>query len=354
MGRHAVSIECAEADLATLERWSRSHTESRRRVDRARIILGCLSGESTDALASRLQKRPNTISKWRGRFARQGLSGLEDAPRIGRPPVYPTLRKDIVAMLETPPPAGQSCWDGGALAQKVGAKKSRIYKILQKDGIQLQRSRSWCVSTDPEFSAKAADIIGLYLNPPERALVLSVDEKPGIQALSRAKGYVKTSSGKVVQGLQSTYKRHGTLNLFAALNVATGAVHDKTTETKTRVDFQSFMSEVVRDVPKEQEIHVILDNYCTHKKNDAWLATHPNVTFHFTPTSASWINQVEIWLGILTRKALKSASFNSKEELAKAIQEFCDVWRENAHPFIWRKREVRGSQLKNTIANLVD
>lgn len=207
---------------------------------------------------------------------------------------------------------------------------------------------------DPQFAAKAADIVGLYLAPPQKALVLSVDEKPSIQALSRATGYVQTSSGKIARGLKSTYRRNGTLNLFAALNVATGNVRNKTTATKTRVDFQAFMDEVVADVPADQEIHVILDNYCTHKKNDAWLKAHPNVTFHFTPTSASWLNQVEIWFGILTRKALKAASFDSKEALAKAIHDFCDVWHENAHPFIWRKREVKGAQLRNTIGNLLE
>jgi transposase len=212
---------------------------------------------------------------------------------------------------------------------------------LQKDGIQLQRTRSWCVSTDPQFAAKAADIVGLYLAPPQKALVLSVDEKPSIQALSRRTGYVQTSSGKIVRGLKSTYRRNDTLNLFAALNVATGHVRNKTSATKTRADFQAFMNDVLKDFPPEQEVHVIVDNYCTHKKNDDWLDAHPNVTFHFTPTSASWLNQVEIWFGILTRKALKGASFDSTHELAQAIQEFCDAWHHNAHPFVWRKREVQ-------------
>jgi transposase len=202
--------------------------------------------------------------------------------------------------------------------------------------------------TDSQFAAKAADIVGLYLAPPETALVLSVDEKPSIQALSRPTGYVQTASGKIVRGLKSTYRRNGTLNLFAALNVATGEVRNKTTTTKKRADFQAFMDEVVRDAPADQEVHVILDNYATHKKNHDWLKAHPNVTFHFTPTSASWLNQIEIWFGILTRKALKGASFNSIHDLAKAIQDFCDAWRQNAHPFVWRKREVKGAQLRNS------
>jgi transposase len=253
-----------------------------------------------------------------------------------------------------PPPKGQAAWDGLSLAKAAGSRKSSVYAVLAKEGIQLQRMRSWCISTDKEFAAKAADVIGLYLAPPERAIVFCVDEKPSIQALSRKTGYVETSSGKVVRGLQSTYRRNGTLNLFAALNVATGEVTSKTTAAKKRPDFQAFMDDVVRDIPLTQEIHVIIDNYCTHKKNEAWLKAHPNVTFHFTPTSASWINMVEIWFGILTRKALKGASFNSTQELSQAISDFCDVYHQTAKPFVWKKREVKGAQLRYTLTNLLE
>jgi transposase len=355
MGRRATALACSQGDRVELERLSRSRTEPKQRVERAQIVLACLGGEPQARIAARLGTRPNTVSKWRIRFARKGIDGLKDAPRSGKPKIYgPELRTRVLALLETPPPKGQASWDGLALAEAVGAKKSTVYALLQKDGIQLQRTRSWCVSTDPQFAAKAADIVGLYLAPPETALVLSVDEKPSIQALSRTTGYVHTSSGKIARGLKSTYRRNGTLNLFAALNVATGEVRNKTTATKTRVDFQAFMDEVTADVPADRQIHVILDNYCTHKKNDAWLKAHPNVTFHFTPTSASWLNQVEIWFGILTRKALKGASFDSKQDLAKAIQDFCDAWHQKAHPFVWRKREVKGAQLRNTIHNLLE
>ena len=164
----------------------------------------------------------------------------------------------------------------------------------------------------------------------------------------------ETSNGTIVRGLQSTYRRNGTLNLFAALNVATGAIISKTTSSKKRPDFQEFMDDIVRDIPITQEIHVVLDNYCTHKKNEDWLKAHPNVIFHFTPTSVSWLNMVEIWLGILTRKALRGASFNSKQELNQAIDDFCKVYNSSAKPFVWKKREVKGAQLKNTIANLLE
>ena len=226
--------------------------------------------------------------------------------------------------------------------------------ILRKDGIQLQRTRSWCISTDKEFVAKSTDIIGLYLNPPENALVICVDEKPSIQALERKTGYVKSSNGKIIKGVQSTYKRHGTINLFAALQVASGEVKTKTTTNKKRIDFQEFMDDVMRDIPEKKEVHVILDNYCTHKNNEAWLTAHPNVQFHFTPTSASWLNQVEIWFGILTRKALRGGSFKNIKAVITAIKEFTEVYHKNAKPFVWKKREVKGSQLKNTIANLMN
>lgn len=238
------------------------------------------------------------------------------------------------------------------MSKALGVSDDAAWRLLRKEGIQLQRHRSWCVSTDPQFAAKSADIIGLYLNPPQNALVISIDEKPSIQALERASGFVLTRSGKIVRGLKSTYKRHGTLNLFAALNVATGAIQSKTTVTKKRPDFQAFLDEVVAEVPADREVHVILDNYCTHKKNDDWLAAHPNVSFHFTPTSASWLNQVEIWFGIMTRKALRGASFSSTDQLSQAIQNFIAAYNDKATPFVWRKREVKGAQLQNTITNL--
>jgi len=356
MGRQSKqSLSCDEKVRKELERIGRSHSEPKRRVERARIILACLANDNQAAVAEELDTRANTVNKWRNRFAKHGLAGLEDAPRPGKPKtVGRDLRAKLLKLVETPPPKGQAAWDGVSLARALGVKKSSVYALLAKDGIQLQRSRSWCVSTDPEFATKAADVIGLYLNPPQRAIVFSIDEKPTIQALSRKKGYVQTSSGNIVRGLQSTYKRNGTLNLFAALNVATGEVKSKTTATKKRPDFQAFMDEVVKDIPLTQEVHAIVDNYSTHKKNEDWLKAHPNVTFHFTPTSASWLNMVEIWLGILTRKALKGASFNSKQELAQAIADFCEVYNESAKPFVWRKREVRGSQLRNTITNLLE
>lgn len=353
MARVAVALSCTADVMSELERLSRSRSGEVRMAERARIVLACLEGRRNDEVASEIGVRPNTVGVWRRRFAERGIAGLRDEPRPGKPAKYGVeLRRRILVQLELPPPAGMASWDGGSLATALGVSDDAVWRVLRKEGIQLQRHRSWCVSTDPEFAAKAADVIGLYLNPPQNALVLSVDEKPSIQALERARGYVHTSSGKIVQGMKSTYKRHGTVNLFAALEVATGVIRGKTTQTKKRADFQSFMDEIVADQPADRQIHVILDNLNTHKKNEDWLAKHANVTFHFTPTSASWLNQVEIWFGIFQRKTLNNASFRSIEQLTQAIHDFTAAYNENATPFVWRKREVRGSQLRNTIVNL--
>lgn len=353
MARKAACITCSEEDRQTLERRAASRTEPRQVVERARIVLGCVAGERVKEVARRCHTRPNTVIKWRARFAEHGLAGLEDAPRPGAKPVYDeAFRNRVLATLEKPPPAGQATWDGPAVAKAVDGSVHAVWRVLRKEGVCLQRQRSWCVSTDKQFAAKAADIIALYLNPPEKALVISVDEKPSIQALERSTGYVETDSGQIVRGFKSTYKRHGTLNLFAALQVATGEIKTSKTTLKRREEFLHFMDQVVADAPADRELHVILDNYCTHKKCDAWLAAHPSVHFHFTPTSASWLNQVEIWFGIMARKALRGASFKSVAELGQAIDAFIAAYNPTAKPFKWRKREVKGAQLRNTIVNL--
>lgn len=345
-------VPCTPEQLARLKVLSVSRAAEMRLVIRARMVLRCIDGEAIKAIAAALGVKPNTVITWRDRFMTHGLDGLQDRARSGKPPTYTQAFRDrVLATLEHDPPVGQATWDGPTLAAHLGASDDAVWRVLRKEGISLQRQRSWCVSTDPEFAPKAADIVGLYLNPPENALVISVDEKPSMQALERRTGYVQTDSGKIVRGYKSTYKRHGTLNLFAALEVATGAIHTETTAKKRRVDFLAFMDQVVADLPEATEIHVILDNYCIHKKCDAWLAAHPQVTFHYTPTSASWLNLVEVWFGLLSRKALRGASFRSIEELRAAIEAFIAAYSPTAKPFVWRKREVKGSQLRNTISN---
>lgn len=353
MPRRAPEISFCPEEKQELERLAASRVEPKQRVERARMILGCLRGQPVESIARQCHTRSNTVIKWRQRFVKERLRGLEDAPRPGAPKIYSEdFRNRVLATLETQPPSGQATWDGPAVAKIVNGSEHAVWRVLRKEGICLQRQRSWCVSTDKEFAAKAADIVGLYLNPPEKALVICVDEKPSIQALERATGYVESDSGKIVRGFKSTYKRHGTLNLFAALKVATGQVSTSTTILKRREEFLHFMDGLVADTPSHRELHVILDNYCTHKKCDAWLAQHPNVHFHFTPTSASWLNQVEIWFGIMSRKALRGASFKNLAELRAAIEAFIAAYNPNAKPFKWRKREVKGAQLRNTIVNL--
>lgn len=353
MSKRAPILACDEKERKAIESLVASRTEEARLVERAKMIMGCLDGKPVIQIARELGVRPNTVIEWRKRFAQLGVAGLRDRPRSGKPVAYGAeFRKQVLSLLEAPPPKGQACWDGPSVAKRLSVSDDAVWRLLRKEGICLSRQRSWCVSTDPEFVAKAADIVGLYLNPPENALVLSIDEKPSIQALERATGYVQTTDGKIVRGFKSTYKRHGTLNLFAALNVVAGGVHGKVTQQKRRVEFLTFMDELLAEYPAEKEIHVILDNYCIHKRNEAWLAQHPNVFFHFTPTSASWLNMVEIWFGIFSRKALRGANFKSAAELRGAIEAYLDAYKETAKPFRWRKREVKGSQLRNTIVNL--
>lgn len=354
MPRRAPVVAARPEELRLLEALTLSPKTSQGIALRAGIVLESVKGIPIKDVAVSFGVHVLTVRKWRERFIARGVAGLKDDPRSGKPRKHPPeLRNRILGTLELPPPEGQSTWDGRAVAAHLGVNVYAVWRVLRKEGIGLQRQRSWCVSTDPEFAAKAADIVGLYLNPPFNALVISVDEKPSIQAKTCPTGYVKTESGKIVRGFKSTYKRNGTLNLFAALEVATGVVHGKTTETKRREDFRQFMDEVVAGLPQDMEIHVILDNLCTHKKNDDWLARYEGrVHFHFTPTSASWLNLVEVWFGLLTRKALRGASFTSKDELRKVIESFLKAHNAAPRPFRWRKREVHGAQLRNTIVNL--
>jgi transposase len=319
------------------------------------MVLGCLDMKRIIDIATELNEQKDIIIKWRDRFVEKGLSGLHDSARPGKPIKYGSDWKEtVLKKLDEKPPGSLARWDGPSLARELETSEDAIQRFLKKEGIQLARMRTWCISTDPEFTAKAADIVGLYLNPPGNALVISVDEKPSIQALSRRTGIVKTSNGKIVSAVKSTYKRNGTQNLFAALEVATGIVHGKATKTKKRVDFLSFMDDLLKELPSGEDMHyhVILDNYCIHKRCDQWLDENKNVSFHFTPTSASWLNQIEIWFNIMSRKVLRGASFDSTSALAHAILEYIKGYNEVAEPFIWKKREVHGSQIKDKLSNL--
>ena len=350
--RKAPKIEIKPKDLKTLTRRAKSRTEAKQVVERAQIILLCHEGKPVNEIAGIMGTYSNKIIEWRDRYEIEGIKGLNDKPRSGKPKEYVGLQNKVLKKLSSPVPKGYGRWDAPLLAEELKCSQHAIWRVLKKDEISLVRQRSWCISTDNEFVPKAADIIGLYLNPPVNAIVICVDEKPSIQALERKTGYIQTSNGKIQRAYKSTYKRNGTLNLFAALNVATGNIKTKSTKHKTRDDFIEYMDEVVREYKDDQEIHVILDNYSTHKKNEEWLSKKPNVQFHFTPTSASWLNQVEIWFGIFTRKSLKGASFRNTEELKEQIEAYVSSYNKDSKPFKWRKREVKGSQIKNNIENL--
>ena len=321
---------------------------------RARIILQAADGRGNLEIAAALRVRPATVSKWRVRYARTGLGGLADAPRPGVKRRYDAAtERRILARLDETPPAGHATWTGSLVAEALGdVSPSHVWRVLRRHGIHLQRRRSWCISTDPEFAAKAADIVALYLDPPDSAVVLAVDEKPGIQALERAQGYLELANGSALRGFSHDYKRHGTTTLFAALDIITGEVKAGHYKRRRRTEFLDFMNRIVADYP-DQEIHVILDNLSTHKpKRDQWLARHKNVHFHFTPTHASWLNQVECWFSILTRCALRGASFTSPREVCDAIDRFIEAYNVKATPFEWRKAKVHPVTLKKTSADL--
>ena len=334
---------------------TRAGRAEQRMVLRAKIVLAAANGQETKDIAAALHQRPATVSKWRKRFAESGLAGLQDEPRPGRPHRYGEEdEKRILRLLDQDPPTGYADWSGPLLAKASGNLSADfVWQVLRDYGISLQQGHSWCVSTDPEFASKAADITGLYLDPPENAVVICVDEKPGIQVLERAQGYLRLPNGRAITGFAHEYKRNGTTTLFAALEVATGLVTGGHYKRRRRREFLDFMNEVVRDHEPSTDIHVILDNLNTHKpKRDRWIARHPNVHLHYTPTHASWLNQIEIWFSILSRQALKRRSFRSPRELRQAINAFIEAYNEDAAPFEWKKAEVHPVALAHSYADL--
>jgi transposase len=316
-------------------------------VLRARIVLLAGEGRSTRSIAKAVGVMPRTVSLWRGRYARQGLAGLADKPHPGAKPKYDaTSAKRVLAVLDRPPPAGFARWTGGLIAAELGdVHEQHVWRVLRAHKLDLVARKSWCESNDPNFVAKAAEVVGLYLAPPEDALVICVDEKPSIQALERAQGYLKLPNGRALSGQSHDYKRHGTTTLFAAFEVATGKVTSRHAKRRRRTEFLAFMDEVVAAHP-DQELHVILDNLNTHKNNDDWLARHPKVRFHFTPTRASWLNQVEIWFSILEGQSLRGASFTSVAQLIGHIDAYIAGYNQRAQPFAWTKATVRQKPFK--------
>jgi len=335
-------IRLTEEEAKILEEWSRRGKKENRLVERARMVLLANAGHTNQEIAERLQTRTARVSKWRQRFGARRLEGLSDSARSGKPSKYDqNTERRVLELLDEAAPRGYAQWNGRLLAEVLPAiSKDQVWRILRRHNICLERRRSWCISTDPEFGQKAADIVGLYLNPPEKALVLAVDEKPSIQALERAQGYLRLPDGKAVNGFSHCYRRHGTTTLFAALEVTTGLVKTAHYKRRRRREFLDFMNEIVAESPN-REIHVVLDNLNTHKpKEDRWLKRHPQVRFHFTPTYSSWLNQVEVWFSILSRQALRGASFTSPAQLRQAIDDFVAVYNDQAAPFEWKKAVV--------------
>ena len=354
MRRLAFGIVLSEEEKAVLQDWLRRGKTEQRLADRARIVLLAQEGKSNKEIARELGMRVARVSKWCGRCRKQGIAGLRDAARSGKPARYDgTTEKRVLCLLDEPPPKGYSQWNGNRLAEALpDINKAQIWRILRKHNICLERRRSWCISTDPDFGPKAAEVMGFYLNPPENALVLSVDEKPSIQALERAQGYLRLPDGKAVNGFSHCYKRHGTTTLFAALEVATGLVQTGHYKRRRRREFLDFMNEVVAG-REGREIHVILDNLNTHKpKDDRWLKRHKNVHFHFIPTYSSWLNQVECWFSILSRQALQGTSFTSPGQVRQAIDNFVTAYNEKAAPFEWKKAAVFPSAPKKKYPDL--
>lgn len=350
----AIRILLGEEERATLTAWSRASSGEHRLVERARIILLASEGIPAREIARRLDTRLARVSKWRQRFASQRLAGLQDSPRSGKPKTYDEVaEKRLLALLDAPPPEGYSQWNGRLLADALGdVSDDQVWRLLRKHKIQLQRRRSWCISTDPEFGAKAADVVGLYLSPPENAVVLCVDEKPHIQVLERAQGWLRLPNGKALNGFSHCYKRHGTSTLFAALEVATGQVQVAHYPRRRRRQFLEFMNDVVAQHP-DTELHVILDNLNTHKpKRNRWLERHPQVHFHFIPTYSSWLNMVEVWFSILSRQALRNLSATSVRQLRGAIDHFVKAYSETATPFEWTKAVVEPSAPRQRYSDL--
>ena len=263
--------------------------------------------------------------------------------------LYGGNRQTHPASLDEPPPAGYARWTGPLIADRLGdVHEQHVWRVLREQKIDLAGRKSWCESNDPQFVAKAADVVGLYVAPPENAIVICVDEKPSIQALERAQGYLKLANGRTLTGHSHDYKRNGTSTLFAAFEVATGKVKAAHKKRRRRLEFLEFMNDIVAAYPAGTAIHVVLDNLNTHKpRNDCWLKRHRNVHFHFTPTRASWLNQVEIWFSILQGNSLSGASFNSIKQLREHIDAFIEAYNENATPFVWTKAKVRQRRVKN-------
>ena len=335
--RPAPALTLRDGDRDELSRLVRSSTVKAGLAQRARIVLLAADGEANVAIAERVGVSRPTVIGWRNRYAADGLAGLEDDPRSGRPRTID--HAGIVAVTLAPPPKkyGVTHWSSRLLGRHLGISNGTIATAWREYGVQPWRVETFKFSTDPELVAKVTDVIGLYLAPPENAIVLCVDEKSQIQALDRTAPMLPMQPGLPARRTHD-YVRHGTSTLFAALDIATGTVTGACKPRHRHQEFLAFLKQVARAYP-DRELHLVMDNYATHKRVEVrdWLAANPRIHVHFTPTSGSWLNMVEVWFGIIERQAIRRGAFPSVQDLMIKIRAFINGWNTRCHPFIWTK-----------------
>lgn len=339
MGKPAVTITLSEAEHRGLESLARARKTGQAMVRRARIVLAAAAGLENKAIGAEVGADANTVSKWRRRFAEHRLDGLLDEPRPGTPR---TIGDDAIAdtirlTLETTPP-GATHWSLRSMARAVGYAPSTIHRLWRAFGLQPHRSETFKLSNDPLFVEKVRDIVGLYLSPPERALVLCVDEKSQIQALDRTQPLLPMRPGQAERRTHD-YARHGTTSLFAALDIATGTVIGRCYPKHRSTEFRKFLDQVEKAVPPDLDVHLVMDNYATHKTKPIrdWLLKRPRWHVHFTPTGTSWINQVERFFALITDKQIRRGVHRSTQALERDIQAFIEVHNADPRPFRWTK-----------------
>jgi transposase len=339
-GRPKAVLELSDEERVTLAQWARRPKTAQALALRSRIVLACAQGASNTQVAGELGVSDATVGKWRRRFIESRLDGLVDEPRPGQPRKITDEKVEevIVTTLESKPPDGGTEWSTRQMAAATGLNQTAVSRIWRAFGLQPHRQDTWKLSKDPLFIEKVRDIVGLYLDAPERAVVLCVDEKSQIQALDRSAPTLPMLPGTPARATHD-YKRNGTSSLFAALDLATGKVIGSLHARHRAIEFKKFLQTLDREVPDELEVHLILDNYATHKTPTIkrWLLAHPRFVLHFTPTGASWLNLVERWFGELTRRKLKRGTHRSVRELNTDIRDWLEHWNENPRPYVWTK-----------------
>jgi len=336
-GKKAQAITLTEEQRLQLESFANSRALAHAQVTRAKIVLMAAEGKANLIIASTLGLSRHTVAKWRDRFISFGVDGLYDEIRPGRPRTIDDEKiAELINFTLQSTPKGGTHWSCRTMAKEIGVSKSTVQRVWNTFGIQPHRRQTFKLSTDPFFVEKVRDIVGLYLNPPENAVVLCVDEKSECQALERSQPMLPMGLG-YVEGVTHDYVRHGTTTLFAALDIANGTVMHRCHQYHRNGEFLQFLRLIDNNVPKDLDLHIILDNYSTHKhaKVKAWLASHSRFHFHFTPTYSSWLNQVERWFALITDRAIRRGSFSSVKQLREKINMFITAYNKTAVPFIW-------------------